>query len=91
MTEKKALTGLIVICTLLASTVRLPDSIAGKYATADLPIMSWSLGFGAAELLSIPVANYLLTEWLGSFAYRIAVGWWSCCPWLFSLAFVQRL
>ncbi|CAD5259391.1 MULTISPECIES: ABC transporter permease [unclassified Imperialibacter] len=29
-----------------------------------------------AALLSIPVANYLLTEWLQSFAYRIEVGWW---------------
>jgi putative ABC transport system permease protein len=31
---------------------------------------------GWAALLSIPVANYLLTEWLQSFAYRIEVAWW---------------
>ncbi|MEQ8686827.1 MAG: FtsX-like permease family protein [Imperialibacter sp.] len=29
-----------------------------------------------AAFSSIPAASYLLTEWLGSFAYRIEVGWW---------------
>jgi two-component system, LytTR family, sensor kinase len=63
MTEKKVLTGLILICTLLALTVQLVGGIAGNDASADLPIMYWPLGFGAGALLSVfPVANTF--EWL---------------------------
>lgn len=29
-----------------------------------------------ALLIAIPVANYLMSEWLGQFAYRIEVHWW---------------
>jgi putative ABC transport system permease protein len=40
------------------------------FSRSYIALIAW------AALLSIPVANYLLTEWLGSFAYRIEVGWW---------------
>jgi len=29
-----------------------------------------------ALVISIPVANYLITEWLAGFAYRVEVRWW---------------
>ncbi|MEM8969452.1 MAG: ABC transporter permease, partial [Bacteroidota bacterium] len=29
-----------------------------------------------ALIIAVPVANYLITEWLASFAYRIEVQWW---------------
>ena len=29
-----------------------------------------------ALLIAVPVANYLITEWLQDFAYRIAIEWW---------------
>ncbi|WP_339816308.1 histidine kinase [uncultured Imperialibacter sp.] len=69
MTEKKVLTGLIVICTLLALTVQLVGGISGDGARADLPIMYWPLGFGAvALLLVVPVYN--TCEWLMPFKER---------------------
>ncbi|CAD5259373.1 MULTISPECIES: sensor histidine kinase [unclassified Imperialibacter] len=69
MTEKKVLTGLIVICTLLALTVQLVGGISGNGAITDLPIMYWPLGFGmVALLLVVPVYNTY--EWLMSFNDR---------------------
>ncbi|MEQ9373831.1 MAG: hypothetical protein RIG68_01540 [Imperialibacter sp.] len=51
--------------------------ILGATASGILVFFSPSyIALIAWALLSIPVANYLLTEWLGSFAYRIEVGWW---------------
>ncbi|MBX2842033.1 MAG: ABC transporter permease [Flammeovirgaceae bacterium] len=29
-----------------------------------------------AFVIAIPIANYVLTEWLGNFAYKIEVQWW---------------
>ena len=29
-----------------------------------------------ALLIAIPIANYFVTEWLGSFAYKIEIKWW---------------
>ena len=29
-----------------------------------------------AFVIAIPIANYCITEWLQSFAYRIEIGWW---------------
>jgi putative ABC transport system permease protein len=29
-----------------------------------------------AILITIPIANYLITEWLSNFAYKIEVSWW---------------
>jgi two-component system, LytTR family, sensor kinase len=69
MTGKKVLTGLILICTLLALTVQLVGGITGNDARTNLPIMYWPLGFGAgALLLVVPVANTF--EWLMSLKAR---------------------
>ncbi|MEM1135531.1 MAG: FtsX-like permease family protein [Bacteroidota bacterium] len=29
-----------------------------------------------AFIISIPLANYFITEWLGKFAYKVAIQWW---------------
>jgi putative ABC transport system permease protein len=29
-----------------------------------------------AFVIAIPVANYFITEWLGTFAYKTEVAWW---------------
>lgn len=47
-----------------------PAGILLLFSRSYLGLIMW------AALLSIPVANYLLTEWLMGFAYRIDVTWW---------------